>query len=118
MGAAALAMSRVRDRTEDFKESVRVAALSHGYTEVSSYAKHATSHTCAISPLHWNLVYQLLPQEQSHHLRSIVLILFLFSQSQLAALMSSFIIRKPSPKSPFTNAAIKTVELCSFAILF
>ncbi|KAI4973846.1 hypothetical protein ZWY2020_041627 [Hordeum vulgare] len=26
-------MSRVRDRTEDFKESVRVAALSHGYTE-------------------------------------------------------------------------------------
>uniref|UniRef100_A0A8R7TKD5 SNARE-complex protein Syntaxin-18 N-terminal domain-containing protein n=1 Tax=Triticum urartu TaxID=4572 RepID=A0A8R7TKD5_TRIUA len=64
-------MSRVRDRTEDFKESVRVAALSHGYTE-----------------------------------------------SQLAALMSSFIIRKPSPKSPFTNAAIKTVELCSCAILF
>jgi hypothetical protein len=28
-------MSRVRDRTEDFKEAVRVAALSHGYTEVS-----------------------------------------------------------------------------------
>lgn len=63
MGAAAWAMSRVRDRTEDFKESVRVAALSHGYTE-----------------------------------------------SQLAALMSSFIIRKPSSKSPFTNAAIKTLE--------
>lgn len=58
-----MAMSRVRDRTEDFKESVRVAALSHGYTE-----------------------------------------------SQLAALMSSFIIRKPLPKSPFTNAAIKTLE--------
>ncbi|KAL5216175.1 hypothetical protein ABZP36_007576 [Zizania latifolia] len=56
-------MSRVRDRTEDFKESVRVAALGHGYTE-----------------------------------------------SQLAALMSSFIIRKPSPKLPFTNAAIKTLE--------
>ncbi|CAN6276383.1 unnamed protein product [Urochloa humidicola] len=56
-------MSRVRDRTEDFKEAVRVAALSHGYTE-----------------------------------------------AQLAALMSSFIIRKPSPKSPFTNAAIKTLE--------
>ncbi|KAL5650172.1 hypothetical protein ACJX0J_040981, partial [Zea mays] len=30
--------------------------------------------------------------------------------AQLAALMSSFIIRKPSPKSPFTNAAIKTLE--------
>jgi syntaxin 18 len=29
-------MSRVRDRMEDFKESVRVAALSHGYTEVIS----------------------------------------------------------------------------------
>ncbi|XP_006652554.1 syntaxin-81 [Oryza brachyantha] len=56
-------MSRVRDRTEDFKESVRVAALDHGYTE-----------------------------------------------SQLAALMSSFIIRKPTPKLPFTNAAIKTLE--------
>uniref|UniRef100_A0A0D9W7G5 SNARE-complex protein Syntaxin-18 N-terminal domain-containing protein n=1 Tax=Leersia perrieri TaxID=77586 RepID=A0A0D9W7G5_9ORYZ len=56
-------MSRVRDRTEDFKESVRVAALGHGYTE-----------------------------------------------SQLAALMSSFIIRKPAPKLPFTNAAIKTLE--------
>ncbi|PWZ44509.1 Syntaxin-81 [Zea mays] len=56
-------MARVRDRTEDFKEAVRVAALSHGYTE-----------------------------------------------AQLAALMSSFIIRKPSPKSPFTNAAIKTLQ--------
>ncbi|KAL5213844.1 hypothetical protein ABZP36_002996 [Zizania latifolia] len=56
-------MSRVRDKTDDFKESVRVAALDHGYTE-----------------------------------------------SQLAALMSSFIIRKPSPKLPFTNAAIKTLE--------
>uniref|UniRef100_A0A0E0DDQ5 SNARE-complex protein Syntaxin-18 N-terminal domain-containing protein n=1 Tax=Oryza meridionalis TaxID=40149 RepID=A0A0E0DDQ5_9ORYZ len=56
-------MSRVRDRTEDFKESVRVAALGHGYTE-----------------------------------------------SQLAALMSSFIIRKPAPKLPFTKAAIKTLE--------
>ncbi|KAK3144167.1 hypothetical protein QOZ80_4AG0309580 [Eleusine coracana subsp. coracana] len=56
-------MSRVRDRMEDFKESVRVAALSHGYTE-----------------------------------------------AQLAALMSAFIMRKPSPKSPFTNAAIKTLE--------
>lgn len=32
-------MSRVRDRTEDFKESVRVAALGHGYTEVSSGAR-------------------------------------------------------------------------------
>jgi len=56
-------MSRVRDRTEDFKEALRVAALSHGYTE-----------------------------------------------AQMAALMSSFIIRKPPPKSPFTNAAIKTLE--------
>ncbi|BAT15939.1 syntaxin-81 isoform X1 [Oryza sativa Japonica Group] len=56
-------MSRVRDRAEDFKESVRVAALGHGYTE-----------------------------------------------SQLAALMSSFIIRKPPPKLPFTKAAIKTLE--------
>lgn len=56
-------MSRVRDRTEDFKESVRVAALGHGYTE-----------------------------------------------SQLAVLMSSFIIRKPAPKLPFTKAAIKTLE--------
>ncbi|KAG8070290.1 hypothetical protein GUJ93_ZPchr0006g44060 [Zizania palustris] len=56
-------MSGVRDRTVDFKESVRVAALSHGYTE-----------------------------------------------SQLAALMSSFIIRRPSPKLPFTNTAIKTLE--------
>uniref|UniRef100_A0A0D9ZNE9 SNARE-complex protein Syntaxin-18 N-terminal domain-containing protein n=1 Tax=Oryza glumipatula TaxID=40148 RepID=A0A0D9ZNE9_9ORYZ len=55
-------MSRVRDRTEDFKESVRVAALGHGYTE-----------------------------------------------SQLAVLMSSFIIRKPAPKLPFTKAAIKTL---------
>jgi len=58
-------MSRVRDRTEDFKEALRVAALSHGYTE-----------------------------------------------AQMAALMSSFIIRKPPPKSPFTNAAIKTVGVC------
>jgi hypothetical protein len=32
-------MSRVRDRAEDFKESVRVAALGHGYTEVSSGAR-------------------------------------------------------------------------------
>lgn len=57
------AMTRARDRTEDFKESVRVAALAHGYTE-----------------------------------------------AQLAALMSAFIIRKPNPKSPFTKAAIKTLE--------
>jgi syntaxin 18 len=33
-------------------------------------------------------------------------------KAQLAALMSSFIIRKPSPKSAFTNAAIKTVGAC------
>ena len=30
----------------------------------------------------------------------------------MAALMSSFIIRKSPPKSPFTNAAIKTVGVC------
>ncbi|KAJ3682685.1 hypothetical protein LUZ60_012912 [Juncus effusus] len=54
-------MSRVKDRTEDFKEAARVAALSNGYTE-----------------------------------------------SQVAALIASFIMHKSVPKSPFTKSAIKT----------
>ncbi|KAF3336933.1 Syntaxin-81 [Carex littledalei] len=56
-------MARVRDRTEDFKEASRVAALSHGYSE-----------------------------------------------AQLAALMTSFIMHKSSPKSSFTKSSIKTLE--------
>jgi syntaxin 18 len=56
-------MARVRDRTEDFKEAARVAALSHGYSE-----------------------------------------------AQLVALMTSFIMHKSLPKSSFTKSAIKTLE--------
>ncbi|OAY80076.1 Syntaxin-81 [Ananas comosus] len=56
-------MSKVRDRTEDFRDAVRVAALSHGYTE-----------------------------------------------SQLAALMASFIMHKAPWRSAFMKAALKTLE--------
>ena len=91
-------MSRVRDRTEDFKEAVRVSALSHGYTEVSS-------NRASTSP--FPSAYGRKPNgPQFVTLRCVAV------QAQLAALMSSFVIRKPSPKSPFTNAAMKTVGVC------
>lgn len=56
-------MANIRDRTEDFKDAVRAAALSFGYTE-----------------------------------------------SKLAAVLASFILHKPPHRSPFTKAAIKTLE--------
>ncbi|CAN6927789.1 hypothetical protein Bca52824_080813 [Brassica carinata] len=56
-------MSRFRDRTEDFKDSVRKAAISDGYTE-----------------------------------------------AKVASTMASFIIHKPKERSPFTRAALKTLE--------
>ncbi|XP_078160641.1 syntaxin-81-like [Carex rostrata] len=56
-------MARVKDRTEDFKEASRVAALSHGYSE-----------------------------------------------AQLAALLTLFIMHKSLPKSSFTKSAIKMLE--------
>ncbi|GKV23279.1 hypothetical protein SLEP1_g33027 [Rubroshorea leprosula] len=56
-------MSRFRDRTEDFKDSVRHTAISLGYNE-----------------------------------------------SKLAAIMASFIIHKPRQLTPFTKAALKTLE--------
>jgi len=91
-------MSRVRDRTEDFKEALRVAALSHGYTEVSS-------NRASTSP--FPSAYGRKPNgPQFVTLRCVAV------QAQMAALMSSFIIRKSPPKSPFTNAAIKTVGVC------
>ncbi|XP_018440268.1 syntaxin-81 [Raphanus sativus] len=56
-------MSRFRDRTEDFKDSVRKSAVSNGYNE-----------------------------------------------AKVAATMASFIIHKPKERSPFTRAALKTLE--------
>lgn len=56
-------MSKVRDRTEDFKDAVRQTALSLGYNE-----------------------------------------------SKLAAILASFIIHKPRERSPFSKAALKTLE--------
>ncbi|KAF3433543.1 hypothetical protein FNV43_RR24645 [Rhamnella rubrinervis] len=56
-------MAKVRDRTEDFKDAVRHAALSLGYDE-----------------------------------------------SKLAAILANFIIHKPRQRSPFTRAALKTLE--------
>uniref|UniRef100_M4DQY8 PWWP domain-containing protein n=1 Tax=Brassica campestris TaxID=3711 RepID=M4DQY8_BRACM len=56
-------MSRFRDRTEDFKDSVRKSAISDGYTE-----------------------------------------------AKVASTMASFIIHKPKERSPFTRAALKTLE--------
>ncbi|KAF5190339.1 Fructokinase-like 1 protein [Thalictrum thalictroides] len=57
------AMSRSRDRTEDFKDNVRAVALSLNYDE-----------------------------------------------SKLAAILASFIMHKPRQKSPFTKAALTTLE--------
>ncbi|CAA3004873.1 syntaxin-81, partial [Olea europaea subsp. europaea] len=56
-------MAKVRDRTEDFKDSVRRAALNLGYNE-----------------------------------------------SKTARIMASFIFHKTSERSPFTKAALKTLE--------
>ncbi|KAK9156438.1 hypothetical protein Sjap_003918 [Stephania japonica] len=56
-------MSRSRDRTEDFKDTVRSVAFSLGYNE-----------------------------------------------SKMASIMASFIMHKPRQKSPFTQAALKTLE--------
>ncbi|KAJ7961370.1 syntaxin-81 [Quillaja saponaria] len=56
-------MSRIRDRTEDFKDAVRQSARSLGYDE-----------------------------------------------SKLASILASFIIHKPRQRSPFTKAALKTLE--------
>ncbi|KAK9134088.1 hypothetical protein Scep_013616 [Stephania cephalantha] len=56
-------MSRSRDRTEDFKDTVRSVALSLGYNE-----------------------------------------------SKMASILASFIMHKPQQKSPFTKAALKTLE--------
>lgn len=56
-------MARIRDRTEDFKDSAHRAALSLG-----------------------------------------------FNESKLAAIMASFIMHKPPQRSPFTKAALKTLE--------
>ncbi|KAJ4832953.1 Syntaxin-81 [Turnera subulata] len=58
-----MSLSRIRDRTEDFKDAVRHTAVSLGYNE-----------------------------------------------SKLAAIMASFIIHKPRQWSPFTRAALKTLE--------
>lgn len=56
-------MSRFRDRTEDFKDTIRHTAISSGYNE-----------------------------------------------AKLAAIMASFIIHKPRQLTPFTKAALKTLE--------
>ncbi|KAJ6720528.1 SYNTAXIN-18 [Salix viminalis] len=56
-------MAKIRDRTEDFKDAVRLTAVSLEYNE-----------------------------------------------SKLAAIMASFIIHKPRQRSPFTKAALKTLE--------
>ncbi|KAF8397357.1 hypothetical protein HHK36_016270 [Tetracentron sinense] len=56
-------MARSRDRTEDFKDAARSAALSLG-----------------------------------------------FSESKVAAILASFIMHKPRQRSPFTKAALKTLE--------
>ncbi|XP_038716557.1 syntaxin-81-like [Tripterygium wilfordii] len=56
-------MARIRDRTEDFKDSVRQTAVSLGCNE-----------------------------------------------SKLASILASFIIHKPRQRSPFTKAALKTLE--------
>ncbi|KAL5982843.1 Syntaxin-81 [Asimina triloba] len=56
-------MARSRDRTDDFKDTVRSVALSLGYNE-----------------------------------------------SKMAATLASMIMHKPPQKSPFTKAALKTLE--------
>lgn len=56
-------MSKIRDRTEDFKDAVHRGALSLGYDE-----------------------------------------------SKMAAILASFIMRKPRERSPFTKSALKTLE--------
>ncbi|KAG9445568.1 hypothetical protein H6P81_011696 [Aristolochia fimbriata] len=58
-----LRMAKCKDRSEDFKDSVRSAAISLDYSE-----------------------------------------------SKVAAIMASMIMRKVKPKSPFTKAALKTLE--------
>lgn len=109
-------MAKVRDRTEDFKDSVRRAALNLGYNEVP-FASHWLWFSIMIFqefPFFFFSCYiecmcLILVEWLIIHLKFVSYVYIW--QSKTARIMASFIFHKTSERSPFTKAALKTVSI-------
>lgn len=89
-------MAKIRDRTGEFKDAVRHSAISLGYKEVK------------FSIILFICFFKLQspPYINCAEFSSVLA----FWHSKMAAIMASFIIHKPRRRSPFTRAALKTLE--------